>query len=214
MNYASIDWVLIGGPVEPWTALGLVAQIGADGSARIPFFGTGVLLLGDGAPGLAGFRLSGPGDGAKAGDIDGVPCQWAPAEAPLFAVHPLGAQAIDHVVLATDDLTRTCGAVADVTGAPLKRIREAGTMRQGFHRVGGLIVEVVEMPGADPSGEPGAHLWGVTLTVDDLDAAYELLGPDRLSEPRDAVQPGRQIATVRGTAGLGLPVALMSPHVR
>jgi hypothetical protein len=48
------------------------------------------------------------------------------------------------------------------------------------------------------------------LIVDDLDAAHELLGDDRISAPKDAVQPGRRIATVRAEVGLGLPVALMT----
>ena len=48
------------------------------------------------------------------------------------------------------------------------------------------------------------------LIVDDLDAACDLIGPDRISPPKDAVQPGRRIATVRSDAGLEIPVALMT----
>jgi len=51
----------------------------------------------------------------------------------------------------------------------------------------------------------------VVLIVDDLDAACDLIGRDRISAPKDAVQPGRRIATVRADVGLGLPVALMTP---
>jgi hypothetical protein len=82
-------------------------------------------------------------------------------------------------------------------------------MRQGFHRIGrgGLIVELVERPDV-PAGP--ATFWGLVLIVDDLDAACELIGPDRVSPPRDAVQPGRRIATIRADVGLGLPVALMT----
>ena len=50
----------------------------------------------------------------------------------------------------------------------------------------------------------------MVLIVDDLDAAYELIGSDRISPPKDAVQPGRRIATVRADVGLGLPVAPMT----
>ena len=50
--------------------------------------------------------------------------------------------------------------------------------------------------------------------VDDLDATVAWLGPDAVSAPRDAVQPGRRIASIRREVGLGLPVALMTPHVR
>jgi len=50
------------------------------------------------------------------------------------------------------------------------------------------------------------------LAVADLDACAELLG-ERLGSIRDAVQPGRRIATVRKSAGLGLPVALISARL-
>ena len=55
-----------------------------------------------------------------------------------------------------------------------------------------------------------ARFWGITFTTADIDAAAELLG-DKLGRVKDAVQPGRRIATVRTEAGLGLPVALISP---
>ena len=73
---------------------------------------------------------------------------------------------------------------------------------------GALIVELVERPDI-PAGP--AVFWGIVLIVDDLDAAFERIGPDRISPPKDAVQPGRRIATVRADGGLGLPVALMTP---
>ena len=36
---------------------------------------------------------------------------------------------------------------------------------------------------------------------------------ERVGEVRDAVQPGRRIATLRRSAGLAIPVALMTPSV-
>ena len=48
--------------------------------------------------------------------------------------------------------------------------------------------------------------------VDDLDAAVASFSEGHVSEPRPAVQEGRRIATVRRDAGLGLPVALMTPR--
>jgi hypothetical protein len=58
-----------------------------------------------------------------------------------------------------------------------------------------------------------ARFWGITFAVEDLDAAAGMLG-DRLGSIRDAVQPGRRIATVRREAELGLPVALISAEDR
>ena len=49
------------------------------------------------------------------------------------------------------------------------------------------------------------------INVEDLDVAVSALGPELISAAKAAVQPGRSIATVRDEAGLGLPVALMTP---
>ena len=60
----------------------------------------------------------------------------------------------------------------------------------------------------DPDG--AARLWGLAFGVEDLDATARALG-DLLGSPRDAVQPGRRIATLRSDAGLGPAIAFMSP---
>lgn len=113
----------------------------------------------------------------------------------------------------TPSLDRTCGAITAATSLPLKRIRDAGGgIRQGFHRAGGVILEVVERPDL-PADRP-AHLWGLVLVVDDIDATIEAWGPDVVSSPRDAVQPGRRIATVKSDVGLGTAVAIMSRDAR
>ena len=44
----------------------------------------------------------------------------------------------------------------------------------------------------------------------DLDTTAASFG-DHIGEVRAAVQPGRRIATLKRSAGLGLPVALMTP---
>jgi hypothetical protein len=79
--------------------------------------------------------------------------------------------------------------------------------------MGELILEVVQAPAgtrvaADPSGP--ARLWGISFLVAELDTPAVVLG-DLLGEPRDAVQPGRRIATVTTEAGLGPAVAFMTP---
>ncbi|HEU4944272.1 MAG TPA: hypothetical protein VFT10_03835, partial [Solirubrobacterales bacterium] len=55
-----------------------------------------------------------------------------------------------------------------------------------------------------------AFFWGLALVAPDIEATVAGLG-DRVSEARPAVQPGRRIATLRRSAGLSLPVALMTP---
>jgi hypothetical protein len=46
--------------------------------------------------------------------------------------------------------------------------------------------------------------------VESLDRAAAALG-ERLGDARDAVQPGRRIATLRRSAGFAVPVAFMTP---
>jgi hypothetical protein len=196
-----VEWITVGGAAEPWERLGLVV---VDGS--VPLFGTGIRIDPDAAPGIVGWALSGLADPATA--IDGLRTAAVTPGPPVYVEHPSGAIGLDHVVIATDALERTCRAIENATGAPLKRVREVGEIRQGFHRMGGLIVEVVERTGL-PEGP--ASFWGLVLNVEDLDAAVARIGPEAISAPKPAVQPGRSIATVQESADLGLPVALMSP---
>ena len=112
--------------------------------------------------------------------------------------------------MTTPSLERTCGAIEAATGEPLKRVRDAGPgIRQGFHRFGEVIVEVVER--ADLPADALAEFWGLVLVVEgDLLDLCDTLGPEVIGMPKPAVQKGRFIATVRGELGLGLPVALMT----
>jgi hypothetical protein len=203
-----VEWLSVAGDADVWRSIGLTVT--ADG--LIPLVGTSIRIVpaaeGD-ATGIVGWALSGARDTIETADIDGLATEVVAPATPVYADHPLGASGLDHVVVSTADLERTSGAIAAATVCELKRIREVGTMRQGFHRIGrgGLIVELVERPDL-PAGP--ATFWGLVLIVDDLDAAQELLGADRISAPKDAVQPGRRIATVRAEVGLGMPVALMT----
>ena len=215
-----VEWLTVSGDPDAWRSLGLVVT--DDGI--VPLYGTSLQIVAplsveaaphSGVPdesavpsGITGWTLS--GIGIDVSSIDGLSTSLAPAGPPVFAEHALGAIGLDHVVVMTSQLDRTSAAIASATGCELKRIREVGTMRQGFHRIGsgGLIVELVERPEV-PDGP--AAFWGLVINVDDLDAACALLGTDRISPPKDAVQPGRRIATIRGEVGLGLPVALMTP---
>jgi len=204
------EWLAIAGDVDAWKAIGLAGRDDADGSWFVPLHGTGLRIVSPAAgedPGVIGWALSGlPAEAPS--EIDGLATAAVDPVGPVFAQHELGASAIDHVVVLTSDLSRTTGAIEAATGCELKRVREVGEMHQGFHRLGrgGLIVEVVAR--ADVEEGP-ASFWGLVLNVDDLDAACALLG-DLVGEAKDAVQPGRRIATLRTGAGLDLPVALMS----
>jgi predicted enzyme related to lactoylglutathione lyase len=202
------EWITIAGDVEAWRSIGLTVSP----EGIVPLLGTSLRIVSpDGGGGVIGWSLSGSGDATLS--IDGLRTEWVDDAGPTYAAHASGASSLDHVVVLTPDLERTSASIAEATGHELRRVREVGSMRQGFHRIGerghgGLIVELVERPDIEPGP---AAFWGIVLIVDDLDVACELIGPDGISLPKDAVQPGRRIATIRADAGLGIPVALMTP---
>ena len=118
---------------------------------------------------------------------------------------PNGAERhIDHVVVVSPDFDRTAAAL-DAAGLPLRRIRDAGSFRQGFRRLGPAILELVEVN--DVPDRPAAF-WGLVVTVADLDALALTLGK-RLNAVHDAVQPGRRIATMRPFDKRGPALAFM-----
>ena len=216
---ARVEWLTIAGDLDAWRSLGLSAT--DDG--LIPLFGTALRIV---SPDAASAMAGGPGvspEDVQAGivgwalsgidatttSIAGLATTAVEQMAPIFAAHVLGARSIDHVVVMTGELEETTGAIALATGCELKRIREVGKIRQGFHRIGrgGLIVEVVQH---EDDKRSVAEFWGLVIIVEDLDVACAQLGPDRVGEPKDAVQPGRRIATIRSSVGLGTAVALMS----
>lgn len=204
---ALVEWLEIGGDAEAWRSLGLVVSE----TGLVPLHGTSLKIVDQAnGVGLVGWAMSGVDASIDGTSIDGgLPTRVVDAAGPVFAQHEVGASGLDHVVVMTRDLNRTTDAIAAATGCELKRIREVGSMRQGFHRIGqgGLIVEVVERPEVE---DGPAGFWGLVLNVDDLDAACERIGEGRISAPKDAVQPGRRIATLSKDVGLGLPVALMT----
>lgn len=187
-------------PPERWEALGF-----ALGGSRMRVGEVG-LELGMPGGGIVGCRLSGV---EEAAELDGLP--WSAArEDPSGwrSAHPNGAIGIDHVVVTTPDFDRTAAAL-DRAGIGLRRIRDAGGFRQGFRRLGPAILELVEARGAPR--DRSASFWGLVVIAVDLDALAERLGAE-LGAIKTAVQPGRRIATLRDSAGLGTKVAFMDPE--
>jgi hypothetical protein len=192
--------VLLADPPERWQALGLDLGEGV-GGVRLEFGA-------DGGRGIVGLRVR----GLQTGSIDGLAVHAGHADAAAGegeGTHPLGAIAVDHVVARTPDLERTLCAL-QAAGLELRRTRDAGPdARQGFFNLGTAVLEVVGP--REPDGDGPASFWGLVLVVSDLDAAAEHLG-DLAGTPREAVQPGRRILTLRREAGLGTAVALMTPR--
>jgi catechol 2,3-dioxygenase-like lactoylglutathione lyase family enzyme len=196
---------------EAWAAAGFAVD--DRGRCRV---GTVDLLLREPAPGGPDGILGWTLDGAIPADdgIDGLATAVGAHEDVVAHAHRNGAVGIDHVVVATPDLARTLEAF-EAAGLELRRVRDAGTpqrpLRQAFLLLAEALVEVVGPPEPGPDEPQPARFWGLTLVVEDLDAAAAALG-DALGPARDAVQPGRRIATFRREAGLGVAVALMTPR--
>ncbi len=206
----TIDELTVADAAEAWSALGFEL----DGDTCV--VGEVRVRLGSSpGKGLTGWSLR----GIERTELDGLATtrsdRQPPSERPA---HPNGVTGIDHVVAITPALERTV-AVLQGAGLDLRRIREeptpAGAPRQAFFRLGGAILEVVQEPeeaierGGGAADRP-AFFWGLAFTAPDLDATVSGLG-DRVSEVRPAIQPGRRIATLRRSAGLAVPVALITP---
>ena len=228
MNSLTLSELFVAGTARSWENLGLESEIWLTptGSSESFIALPHLTLVFDGDPsgvssGLIGWtfiREQGEPGADVETTIDGIPTRIrsqpisSDVESRKNGGDGLDVLGVDHVVVMTGALERTCAAITEVTGDPLRRIRDAGRgVRQGFHRPGNVIIEVVERPDLD-AHDP-ASLWGLVLVVRDLDQTVAWLGPDVVGSPRDAVQPGRRIASIRSDAGLGVPVALMTPHV-
>jgi catechol 2,3-dioxygenase-like lactoylglutathione lyase family enzyme len=208
----TISEITVADPPEAWAAAGF--DVDADGCSQVG--GVRLRFVGrDHGKRILGWSLC----GARAGSLDGgsitgltTSAVEAPAE-PATVSHTNGALYIDHVVILAPDLQKTVAAFEDI-GLSSRGERTTDTygapMTQVFFRTGEVILEVIGSP--ETPGEGDAGFFGLAFTVADLDATKALLG-DQLGDLKDAVQPGRQIATLRHRdLGMSVATALMSPE--
>ena len=160
--------------------------------------------------GIRKWTLVGDGEG----DVDGVPTTWSDDGVDATGTHPNGIFEIDHVVLTTPDIGRTVTTLEGF-GIMAKRQRETGTygapMVQTFFRLGQPILELIGPK--DPMGDQPARFFGLAFTSEDLELTGKVMG-DALHASKDAVQPGRRIATLDKSAGSTIGIAIMSPHTK
>jgi hypothetical protein len=205
---ATLDELVIAADAGAWREAGFRVEgdVCEVGSVRVRLEGTG--------PRRGITRWSVRGAGSL--DLDGLDTDASKAPPAAGDPHPNGVRSIDHVVVLTPDLDRTADTLR-AAGFDFRRLREGatpgGSTRQAFFRMGEVILEVVEAPegtriAADPDGP--ARLWGISFLVEDLDEPAAAL-EGALGDPRDAVQPGRRIATASKEAELGPAVAFMTP---
>jgi hypothetical protein len=211
MPAPTIDQLTLADEPESWAALGFSVS-----DRRCRLGSVQLHLAGAGAGrGIVGWSLR---DIAST-ELDGLPTSRSDSsggDGEPAGAHPNGVLAIDHVVAISPSLDRSVEAL-QAAGLDLRRRREeptpAGGPRQAFFRLGKVILEVVQEPDEVLERAGGGHrpafFWGLALRVADLERTVEGLG-ERAGSIRSAVQPGRRIATLRRSAGLGIPVALMS----
>ena len=197
-----------GGDTRCWKELGLAFRNATSRLGDVAF-----VVDGD-TPALLDWTLTGDRDATVS--IDGITTHLVSTDPGLpdvpDTIGPTTGVRLDHVVINTDDGDRTSAAIHRELGAELRRVREVGKgVQQRFHTLDNTVLEIISGPHIT---EPGASLWGMVLSVTDIDALFAHLGPDALSPPKAAVQEGRRISTVRANVGLGIPFAVMTPHVR
>jgi hypothetical protein len=210
----SVHELVVAADPDRWAAAGFrvdggVARVGA----------TRLRLAGERAGrGILDWALRGLTDGTEEEppELDGLPTRTTQAAVVEPDRHPNGAVKLDHVVALSPSLDRTTAAL-ERAGLDLRRVRDAtlpgGGTRQAFFRLGEVILEVIQQPAPDGGAvDPSkpSRLWGLAFTTDDLDASVAAAG-GAFGPPRDAIQPGRRIATARREAGLGSAVAFITP---
>ena len=159
------------------------------------------------ASGSSAWSLRGLPDGFG-GALDGLPTDATDDPPCEPAEHANGATAIDHVVVAharhRAHRRRPRSMPASRSAAPARSTPSSTGSKaiQTFFRLGEPIFELLGP--LEPSDGP-AGFFGLAYTVSDLDALADRYGP-ALGRVKDAVQPGRRIATLRHK-DLGLSVA-------
>lgn len=192
--------LVIADPPDAWRELGF----DVDEKGHLDIGGVRIRLGGDGS-GITAWSLMRVN---AMGSIDGLPSPVPRVlYPPPFKTHPNGATGIDHVVILSSSLERTAAALARA-GVELRRLHESDRGRMGFRRLGPAVLEVVER---DDLGSDEARFWGLAAVVISIDELAERLGV-RLGPIKDAVQPGRRIATLQADAGISVPLAFMSPE--
>ena len=136
-----ITALVVGGSSEPWEAFCFHLLSATPSESRFSL-GNVMLVVNSTQPaGMVSWEMT----EVNTETIDGVLTASGAndLELPLEPGN-VGCLGVDHVVVRTNSLDVTCAAITAATGAPVKRIRDAGSgMQQAFHKLGSVVVEVV-----------------------------------------------------------------------
>ena len=202
--------LVIGDDPDAWRTAGF-SVIGNEivfGKVTVELAGT------SGARGVLGWRIDG-----VASDVAGI--RTVPSAGEVVSPAPRSGLdntnaifAIDHVVVETGDLDQTVRDFVEVGMSERRRgqiTTPHGERGQSFLWAGRVIIEIVGPIEARSDQRVG--IWGLALVSANLQTTSHVLA-ENISEPRDAIQPGRKIATVNHRAlDISVPIVVMSPHV-
>lgn len=204
----TIDALLVADEPDAWRAAGFtVDDDGACcvGDVRIELLGR------DHGKRIVGWKLREVDDGSLDG-LATISSKRAPCRP---ATHANGVVGLDHVVVLSPDLERTATAF-EAAGILRRRTREVPAeqygfeARQVFFKLGAVVLELIG--GKEPTGDGPASFFGLAHVVADIDATQRHLGP-LLPNVKDAVQPGRRIATLRHReVAMSVATAFMTPE--
>jgi hypothetical protein len=186
----------VAGSADAWRAAGFAVE------GEVFRVGAVAVRCGIGERGIDAWSFAGI---PSVADVDGLPTRVASGSEEKVE-HPNRAVLIDHVVVWSPDGARTTRALQAI-GLEVRRVRDDARpgVVQSFFRAGEVVIELVAPPDPEPDGGP-ARFFGIAVTVADLDECAAQLG-DALGRVKDAVQPGRRIATLRHR-DIGVPVAV------
>lgn len=210
MQGKQLDTVVLGDEPQGWSELGFEVSDHVLGAA-FRLGSTDVILTGSGG-GFEGWSIEGVAD-----SIAGLPAAGSDSSSEtLSAEHSNGICGIDHIVFHSGDPDAT---VAEFQAAGIERRGGRSTdsygapMRQVFFWLGNVILELIGPDEGEPTTDGPLTFFGLALWSEDLDASVARMG-ELAGTPKDAVQPGRRIAGIRGAkVEVPTPLALMSPHV-
>jgi hypothetical protein len=196
--------LVVGDDPAAWAALGLPVV-----GDRVTVGGVTVRLVGSGGPrGVLGWeldpRVTQVVDGLAPADAHGPGEDPGPAPGRGYVV-----VALDHLVVATPDIARTIAALAGIGLEPRRTIdavRGDAGVRYAFVLLGTCVLELIGP--SEPAGPDPAIFGGLAFTAPDLEVFTEVTGP-----PRPAIQPGREIVTLRThDHDVSVPIAVLSPR--
>ncbi|MEM9668958.1 MAG: VOC family protein [Pseudomonadota bacterium] len=168
-----------------------------------------------------GLSPSGFSDGESVDTLSGEKCHWSrfrcddaacaglktfilQRDAELVIAEPSDegtVHALDHIVIFTPNPDRALALYGTRLGLDfrLDRTAEQWKTRFLFFRTGGLIFEVVHRLDKDQDPAGADKIWGLTWTVDNLEAAHQRLSSNGfdISEIRAGRKPGSRVFTVR-----------------